>query len=72
MTVAGRDDEFASYMGRHYRTVHYFCEAEKLSLCKRGHTIRRDNKWFNVFCFAERKHAAVLGAIRRRDDGPER
>ena len=38
------------------------CEAEKLSLCKRGHTFYRDNKWFNVFCFAEREHAARFTA----------
>lgn len=37
--------------------MHFFCEAEKLSRCQRGHTFYRDKQWFNVFCFAEREHA---------------
>ncbi len=28
-----------------------FCK--DLSLCPRGHTFRRDDKWINVWCFAE-------------------
>ena len=32
-------------------TIRFFCEAEKLSLCKRG------RQWFTVFCLAEREHA---------------
>ena len=27
--------------GHHYKTVHFFCEAEKLSLCKRAHVLPR-------------------------------
>ncbi len=42
-------------MGDRYYTVHYFCE--RLSICPRGHYFRRDNKDFNVYCFAEREDA---------------
>lgn len=44
-------------IGHHFKTVHFFCEAEKLSPCQRGHSFKRDGVWFNVFCFAEREHA---------------
>jgi len=44
-------------MGHNYRTVHYYCEVEQLSLCRRGHSFQRDRQWFNVFCFAEVEHA---------------
>ena len=42
-------------MGQHYVTIRLFCE--RLSLCPRGHTFRRDDIDMNVFCFAERAHA---------------
>lgn len=42
-------------MGDRYYTLHFFCN--DLSLCPRGHYFRRDNKDFNVYCFAEREHA---------------
>ena len=42
-------------MGHHYKTVHFFCEAEQLSLCKRGHTFYRGRA-----C----ARAAVHGAVR--------
>ena len=32
-----------------------FCK--DLSLCDRGHTFRRDDQWFNVWCFAEEADA---------------
>lgn len=42
-------------MGERYYTVHFFCN--DLSLCPRGHSFRRDNTDYNVYCFAERAHA---------------
>ena len=43
--------------GRNYVTVHYWIDAEGLSLCPRGHVFLRDNSYYNVLCFAEREHA---------------
>ena len=33
-----------------YKTIHDFCK--DLSLCRRGHCVRHDGQWFNVYCFA--------------------
>jgi hypothetical protein len=44
-------------LGHNYMTIHLFCRAERLSLCRRGHFFRRDDMDINVFCFAERSHA---------------
>lgn len=41
----------------HLLTIHLFCDAERLSLCRRGHSFRRDDTDMLVFCFAERPHA---------------
>jgi hypothetical protein len=41
--------------GKAHDVVSAFCK--DLSLCPRGHTFRRDDKWFNVWCFAEEEHA---------------
>lgn len=46
-----------AYVGHRYRTLHYFIVSEGLSLCPRGHAFRRDDTYFNVFCFAEREDA---------------
>jgi hypothetical protein len=43
--------------GRNYVTVHYWIEAEGLSLCPRGHVFRRDHAYYNVFCFARQEDA---------------
>jgi hypothetical protein len=43
--------------GANYVTIRLFCEDEKLSLCVRGHSFRRDDVDMNVFCFADRAHA---------------
>jgi hypothetical protein len=43
--------------GANYVTMRLFCEDEKLSLCVRGHSFRRDATDFVVFCFAQRPHA---------------
>jgi hypothetical protein len=32
-----------------YKTIHDFCM--DLSLCPRGHCVRHDEQWFNVYCF---------------------
>jgi hypothetical protein len=43
--------------GRNYGTIRPFCDEYRLSLCTRGHSIRRDDLDMLVFCFAERAHA---------------
>jgi hypothetical protein len=43
--------------GANYVTIHLFCEKERLSLCVRGHSFRRDDIDMIVFCFAEYPHA---------------
>src|SRR5689334_2750098 len=47
----------ARCIGHEYRTIHLFADRESLSLCPRGLAFRRDDQWFNVFCFAECEHA---------------
>jgi hypothetical protein len=42
-------------IGESHRTTHEFCH--ELSLCPRGHTVRRDNTTYSVFCFADPSHA---------------
>ena len=37
--------------GSGYKIVHDFGDA--LSLCPRGHCVRHDEQWFNVYCFAD-------------------
>ena len=44
-------------MGHEYLTIHIFCQAEELSLCRRRHSYRQNDIDMTVFCFAERKHA---------------
>ena len=44
-------------MGHEYLTIHIFCQAEGLSLCRRRHSYRRNDIDMTVFCFAERNHA---------------
>ena len=41
--------------GHNYVSIRLFCEG--LSLCPRGHSFRRDDIDFVVFCFADRAHA---------------
>lgn len=41
--------------GRSYNVKHDFCRG--LSLCVRGHSFRRDDRDYLVFCFAEAAHA---------------
>ena len=55
--VALRGDHCA---GHNYVTIRLFCE--RVSLCQRGHTFRRDDIDMNVFCFAERAHAEQFQA----------
>jgi hypothetical protein len=45
-------------LGESYRITHEFCRA--LSLCPRGHTVRRDNTTYSVFCFADPSHAELF------------
>jgi hypothetical protein len=51
-------------LGQNYNAVHAFCA--DLSLCPRGHSIVKDDKWHHVFCFAEknmlRNSTRTLGA----------
>jgi hypothetical protein len=49
-------------LGHNYVTIHLYCDAERLSLCCRGHSFRHDDTDMNVFCFAERVHAEQFQA----------
>jgi len=49
-------------LGHNYVTFHRFCDAVRLSLCRRGHSFRRNDTDMNVFCFAERSHAEQFQA----------
>lgn len=42
-------------LGKANDVVREFCK--ELSLCNRGHTFRRDDQWFNVWCFADEEDA---------------
>jgi hypothetical protein len=44
-------------LGHEYLTIHIFCHAEGLSLCRRRQSYRQDDIDMTVFCFAEREHA---------------
>jgi hypothetical protein len=44
--------------GDQYVTLHYFCK--DLSLCRRGHTFVRGDRYYTVFCFSEREHAELF------------
>lgn len=46
--------------GQNYDVIHEFCA--ELSLCPRGHSIMRNDKWHHVFCFAQREHAEKFQA----------
>jgi uncharacterized protein CbrC (UPF0167 family) len=48
--------------GGNYVTIRLFCEDQRLSLCVRGHSFRRDDIDMNVFCFADRAHAEQFQA----------
>jgi len=50
--------------GTHFRTLHAFCIG--LSLCPRGHSVFHDDRWWQVFCFAE---GADADAFRARFGG---
>ena len=39
-------------MGHEYLTIHIFCQAENLSLCRRRHTLRQNDIDMTVFCGA--------------------
>jgi hypothetical protein len=43
--------------GANYVTIRLFCVEQRLSLCTRGHSFRRDDMDILVFCFADREHA---------------
>jgi hypothetical protein len=44
--------------GRAYATLHQFCAG--LSLCPRGHSFRREDRDYVVFCFAHPVHAEAF------------
>jgi hypothetical protein len=44
-------------LAHNYLTIHFFCEAERLSLCTRRQSYRHNDVDMTVFCFAEREHA---------------
>jgi hypothetical protein len=39
-----------------------FCAEKQLSLCPRGHAVVFEDRWYTVFCFAEKDHAAQFMA----------
>ena len=43
--------------GHTYLTMHFFCDAQRLSLCTRRRSYRQDDVDMTVFCFADRGHA---------------
>ena len=45
-------------MGDSHKIIHEFCRA--LSLCDRGHSVRRGDVTFSVFCFADVAHAELF------------
>ena len=38
-----------------YKEIHEFCK--NLSICSRGHSVFHEDRWFNVYCFAEASDA---------------
>jgi len=44
--------------GKNTAVIHEFCK--DLSLCPRGHSVMRDDEWFNVLCFADPAHADLF------------
>ena len=44
--------------GPNYVTARLFCEP--LSLAPHGHSFRRNDRDYNVWCFAEREHAEMF------------
>lgn len=49
-----------SCTGKNYTIHHAFCKGLNLSLCDRGHSFRRNDSDFNVFCFAMREDALTF------------
>ena len=49
-----------SCTGKNHTIHRAFCKGLGLSLCERGHSYRRDDKDFHVFCFAEREPAETF------------
>jgi hypothetical protein len=46
--------------GTSTNVIREFCK--DLSLCPRGHTVRWEDEWFRVYCFADPAHAAAFMA----------
>ena len=44
-------------LGHNHLTIHFFCQGEGLSLCRRRHSYRHNDVDITVFCFANREHA---------------
>lgn len=45
-------------LGQNYTVTHDFCR--DLSLCTRGHSVRREGIEYHVFCFADAAHAELF------------
>ena len=45
-------------LGKNYDVTYGFCR--DLSLCPRGHTVRRDDVTYSVLCFADPTHADLF------------
>jgi hypothetical protein len=48
------------WIGHNYLTIHFFREAEGLSLCKRRHSCHENDAEAAVFCCAQREHTTHL------------
>jgi hypothetical protein len=46
--------------GKNTAIIHEFCK--DLLLCSRGHTVRWEDEWFDVYCFKESAHAQLFMA----------
>jgi hypothetical protein len=44
--------------GKNTAIIHEFCK--DLSLCSRGHSVMREDEWFNVYCFKESVRADLF------------
>ena len=49
-------------IGHRYLTIQFFCEAQRLSLCRCRHSFRENDLDMTFFCFAERAHAEQFQA----------
>jgi hypothetical protein len=47
-------------VGAQYERLRAFCAGRGLSLSPHGHSVAREHEWYQVFMFAEEKHAETF------------